>query len=213
VGVDVDPQRIEESRASAQQAGVVDRVRFLQQDLFEADIREATVVTLYLLPQLNLQLRPKLLSDLRPGTRLLSHDFDMGEWHPDKVLRVPGAAYEHTVFYWVIPADVSGVWRLNVPAPTGERQYLLRLRQQFQEVSGTVSAEGEEIPITNATLAGDRLHFTVTTGIRGRQVMMSFDGRATGHAMRGSVEVQGGTMAGRHDWTSTREAAITVPQR
>lgn len=168
VGVDIDPKRIAESRANALQAGVVDRVQFHQQDLFETDIREATVVTLYLLPQLNRQLRPKLFSDLRPGTRILSHDFDMGEWYPDKILRVQGSAYEQTVFYWVIPADVGGVWRLNVPTPTGERQYRLRLQQQFQEVSGTVGAEGEEIPIRNATMTGDHLRFTVTTGIQGQ---------------------------------------------
>jgi SAM-dependent methyltransferase len=215
VGVDIDPQRIEESRANALQAGVVDRVQFLQQDLFETDIREATVVTLYLLPQLNRQLRPKLLSDLRPGTRILSHDFDMGEWDADKIVRVQGSSYEHTVFYWVIPADVGGVWHVNVPAPSGERRYRLRLQQRFQVVSGTVSAEGEEIPITNATLTGDRLRFTATPGIPGQQVKMMFDGYATGDSMRGRVEVQGGTLAGQSDWTSTREAdgATTAPQR
>jgi SAM-dependent methyltransferase len=215
VGVDIDPQRIGESRANALQAEVVDRVKFLQQDLFETDIRQATVVTLYLLPQLNRQLRPKLLSDLQPGTRILSHDFDMGEWEPDKVIRVQGSDYEHTVFYWVIPADVAGAWHLHVPAPTGARQYRLRLQQRFQEVSGTVSAEGEEIPITHATLTGDRLRFTVTPGIQGQQVKMIFDGQATGNAMRGRVEVQGGAMAGQYDWTSTREAdnTHTTPQR
>jgi len=215
VGVDIDPQRIKESRANARRAGVVKRVQFLQQDLFETDIREATVVTLYLLPQLNRQLRPKLLSDLRPGTRVVSHDFDMGDWHPDKILRVPASAYEHMVFYWVIPADVSGVWRLHVSAPTGDRPYTLRLQQQFQEIRGTATAAGEDIPISNVTLMGDHLRFTVTTGIQGAQVKMSFDGRISGHAMRGSVEVQGGAIAGRYDWTSQREATsgISTPQR
>jgi SAM-dependent methyltransferase len=215
IGVDIDPKRIKESHANARQAGVVERVKFLQQDLFATDIREATVVTLYLLPQLNRQLRPKLLSDLRPGTRIVSHDFDMGDWYPDKTLRVPGASYEHTLFYWVIPADVSGVWRLTASAPTGNRQYTLRLQQQFQEVRGTATGVGEETPITNATLMGDHLRFTVTTGIQGEQVKMSFDGRITGNAMRGNVEVQGGVMAGRYAWTSQREAASTTstPQR
>jgi SAM-dependent methyltransferase len=207
VGVDIDPKRITESRANARQAGVVDRVKFLQQDLFETDIREATVVTLYLLPQLNRQLRPKLLSDLRPGTRVVSHDFDMDDWPPDKVIYVPGSTYEHTVFYWVIPANVDGVWRMSVPAPTGERRYLLRIQQQYQEVRGTVSAEGEATLIANATLTGDQLRFAVITGIKGEEVRMSFDGRVSGDAMRGSVEVQGGAMAGRYDWTSQREAA------
>jgi SAM-dependent methyltransferase len=215
VGVDIDPERIEESRANARQAGVVNRVKFLQQDLFETDIREATVVTLYLLPQLNRQLSPKLLSDLRPGTRVVSHDFDMGDWQPDKVIHVPGSSYEHTVYYWVIPANVDGTWRMSVPAPTGERRYLLRLQQRYQEIRGTVSTEGEANLITKATLTGDHLHFTVITGIRGEEVKMSFDGHVSGDAMHGSVEVEGGAMAGRYAWTSQREAAVTgnAPQR
>jgi SAM-dependent methyltransferase len=208
VGVDIDPKRIRESRANARRAGVVDRVKFLQEDLFATDIREATVVTLYLLPELNRKLRPKLLSDLRPGTRVASHDFDMGDWHPDQVIYVPGS-YEHTVFYWVIPANVDGAWRMSVPTPTGERRYLLRLQQRYQEVRGTVSAEAEARLITNATLTGDHLRFTVVTGIQGEEVRMSFDGRVSGEAMRGSVDVQGGALAGRYDWTSQREAAST----
>jgi SAM-dependent methyltransferase len=204
VGIDIDPQRIKQSRANARRAGVVNRVKFLQQDLFETDIREASVVALYLLPGLNVKLRPKLLSDLRPGTRVASHDFDMGDWHPDQVIYVPGSAYEHTVYYWVIPAHVDGTWQMRIPAPTGERRYLLRLQQQYQEVRGTLSAEGEANLISNATLSGAHLRFTVTTGSQGAEMTMAFDGQVSGDAMRGSVEVQGGAMAGRHDWTSQR---------
>jgi SAM-dependent methyltransferase len=210
VGVDIDPKRIEESRENARQAGVTDRVHFLQQNLFDTDIREATLVTLYLLPQLNRQLRPRLLSELRPGTRIVSHDFDMGEWHPDQVLHVPGSTYEHTVYYWVIPAKVDGVWRVNMPMPAGERQYGLHLQQQFQEVSGTISARGEELPITNATLTGDRLRFSVTSTGQSLPVKMSFDGRIADDIVHGSVEVQGGSVAGRHEWTATREAGSAV---
>jgi SAM-dependent methyltransferase len=207
VGIDIDPQRLKESRANARRAGVVNQVKFLQQDLFETDIREASVVALYLLPGLNVKLRPKLLSDLRPGTRVASHDFDMGDWHPDQVIYVPGSAYEHTVFYWVIPAHVDGAWQMRIPAPTGEQRYLLRLQQQYQEVRGTLSTEGEANLISNATLSGEHLRFTVTSGGQGEEVRMAFDGQVGGDAMRGSVEVQGGAMAGRYDWTSQRQAA------
>jgi SAM-dependent methyltransferase len=204
VGIDIDPQRIRESRANARKAGVTDRVQFRQQDLFEADIRDATVVTLYLLPKLNVELRPKLLRELQPGTRIVSHDFDMAEWRPDQTVRVKGPSREHSVYYWVIPANVEGEWRVSVSAPMGERQYPLRLQQQYQDVRGTMRVDGQDIPLSNATLTGDHLRFTVTTG---EQVKMAFDGHVKGQAMRGSVEAQGGAMAGRYAWASQRKAA------
>lgn len=102
VGVDIDPVRVKEARENAAKAGVTDRVKFLQQDLFETDIREATVVTLYLLPEVNLRLRPKLLSDLKPGTRVVSHNYDMGDWTPLKTLQVR-VPEDHTIYYWVVP--------------------------------------------------------------------------------------------------------------
>ena len=102
VGVDVDPVRVKEARENAAKAGVADRVKFLQQDLFETDIREATVVTLYLLPEVNLRLRPKLLSELKPGTRVVSHNYDMGDWTPLKTLQVR-VPEDHTIYYWVVP--------------------------------------------------------------------------------------------------------------
>jgi SAM-dependent methyltransferase len=206
VGVDIDPQRIQEGRANARQAGVADRVRFLQQDLFATDLREASVVTLYLLPRLNVQLRPKLLTELRPGTRVVSHDFDMDDWSPDQVLRVPGAPYKDTVYYWVIPAEVAGVWRWRVPTPTGEQHYTLRLQQRFQEVSGTISSDDGERPITNARLTGDQLQFSAASEVQGRQAKLSFNGRISGNTLQGRVEVQGGTSAGQYDWTAHRDA-------
>jgi SAM-dependent methyltransferase len=99
VGIDIDPQRIREANENAREAGVTDKVTFVQGDLFEADIREATVVTLYLLPSLNVKLRPMLMEQLRPGTRIASHDFDMGDWEPEKTEHVDGK----TVYFWTIP--------------------------------------------------------------------------------------------------------------
>ncbi|HSK63854.1 MAG TPA: class I SAM-dependent methyltransferase [Pyrinomonadaceae bacterium] len=104
-GVDIDPQRIEESNANAKAAGVTDRVQFAVQDLFQTDLKEASVVTLYLLPAVNLRLRPKLLSELRPGTRVVSHSFDMGDWKPDKTVTVqPGG---QILYFWTIPAKAA----------------------------------------------------------------------------------------------------------
>jgi SAM-dependent methyltransferase len=100
VGIDIDPQRIREANENAQQAGVTDRVRFLNEDLFEADISQATVVTLYLLESLNEKLRPKLLRELKPGTRIVSHDFKMGDWEPEQALEMNGLR----VYFWTVPA-------------------------------------------------------------------------------------------------------------
>lgn len=100
IGIDIDPDRIREAKANAKKSGVTRLVQFRQQDLFETNFAEATVVTLYLLPELNLKLRPQLLAQLRPGTRVLSHQFDMGDWRADKTLETNG----RTVYLWVIPA-------------------------------------------------------------------------------------------------------------
>lgn len=103
VGVDIDPERIKEANANAVLAGVADRVKFIEQDLFKTDLKEASVVTLYLLPEVNLRLRPKLWSELKPGTRVVSHAFDMGDWTPQQKVEVEGK----TIYFWVIPKDAS----------------------------------------------------------------------------------------------------------
>ncbi|MFW9260808.1 RNA methyltransferase [Nostoc sp. KVJ20] len=102
IGIDINPERIQEANDNAQKAGVTDRVKFVQQDLFTTDFSEATVVTLYLLPEVNAKLRPKLLSELKPGTRIVSHAFDMGDWKPEQTLTVDGK----TIYYWVVPEQV-----------------------------------------------------------------------------------------------------------
>jgi ribosomal protein L11 methylase PrmA len=101
IGIDIDPQRIKEANENAKAAGVTDKVKFLNEDLFTTDIGDATVVTLYLLPSLNLKLMPKLMKELKPGTRVVSHAFDMGDWKPEQTLNVNG----RTVYYWTIPAQ------------------------------------------------------------------------------------------------------------
>ena len=106
-GVELDSELVQESRANAEAAGVSDRVEFLQQDLFQTDFSEASVVTLYLLPDVNLELRSKLLEELEPGTRIVSHDFDMGEWQPEEVVQVQSSSgRQHTLYYWVVPEEI-----------------------------------------------------------------------------------------------------------
>jgi SAM-dependent methyltransferase len=105
IGVDIDPKRVEEARANAKRAGVADRATFKEQDLFDTDLREATVVTMYLLPQVNLRLRPKLFRELKPGTRVVSHSFDMGGWKPLQTETINGK----TIYYWEIPANAEAM--------------------------------------------------------------------------------------------------------
>jgi tRNA G37 N-methylase Trm5 len=107
-GIDIDPKRVEEAKENAEKAGVTDRVKFIEGDIFEASIKDATVVTLYLLPAVNLRLRPKLLSELKPGTRVVSHNYDMGDWKPQKTIKVNTPNGEHTVYYWVVPGRAAG---------------------------------------------------------------------------------------------------------
>ena len=213
-GVDNDPNLIRQSNENARRAGVADRVKFVEQDLFETDIREATVVTLYLLPELNLQLRPKLFRDLRPGSRIVAHEFDMGDWRPDNMAKVDRVKFYYygripyekdTCFYsWVIPAKAEGVWRWTLSTLSGDRDYVLRLAQKFQEISGTVLGGGKEAPIAPARLVGDRLRFTLREDTGKEIVVMQFDGRINGNKIAGHVEVQGGPFAGNHTWAAKR---------
>jgi SAM-dependent methyltransferase len=204
VGIDIDPKRVQESHQKAIEAGVTDRVRFIEDDLFTTHINEATVITLYLLQELNLKLRPKLLRELKPGSRIVSYVYDMGDWKPDTMRPLGNSTFYYYV--WVIPADVAGVWRWSVPTQKGDRPYTLRLNQNFQEVNGHVTIqEGRRIRIKEAELTGDGLNFAVKYDEANKQkVVMQFNGRISGDTIHGNVEVTGGPFAGRYTWTARR---------
>jgi SAM-dependent methyltransferase len=177
LGVDLDPARIREAEAAARSAGVDTRVRFRVQNLFETGIADADVVALYLLPELNLRLRPRLLAELRPGARIVSHAFDMGDWPPDRSSDAEGAK----VYVWVVPAPVAGRWTLTDPAG---RRAEVALDQRFQTLSGTASAGGQRGPLRNPRLSGDRVRFTANLG-SGPQ---TFEGQWS----QGSIALSGG---------------------
>jgi SAM-dependent methyltransferase len=203
VCVDIDPARIAESRRNAEAAGVVTRIRFEQADLFETDLHEATVVTLYLLPKLNLRLRPKLFRELRPGTRILSHNFDMGEWRPDTLVRVAWpAGTTSTVYYWVLPADAAGTWALTLVTGGAERAYRIRFEQELQRLTGTVSSHGRLLALEGAGLVGDSITFTITDTLARRQVRWHLRGKVAGGGMSGTATVEPGDATGT--WRAAR---------
>lgn len=154
VGVDLDPQRIREARANAKREGVEDQVEFIQGNLFNTDFSKATVVTMYLLPDVNLRLRPRILNELKPGTRVVSHAFDMNEWEPDEKARVEGSY----IYMWIVPAKVAGAWEWET---NDGNRYQVELDQQFQEVSGKAWVDGRPAQLTKAELRGDRLQLTI----------------------------------------------------
>lgn len=179
VGVEYDPSMVEVSRTAARREGVADRVRFVQGDLFEFDFRAATVVTLYLLTSINVELRPRILA-LRPGTRVASHMFRMGDWQPDESARVGSS----DVYLWIVPARVAGTWAMTrTPAGAAE----LVLAQQFQRLSGSLRVAGETLPLAQASLRGDEIRFAVTGAGGARQ---AFVGRVAGDRMAGEGEAQ-----------------------
>ena len=213
-GVDINPTRIEEAVENAKKAGVSDKVAFYQRDLFQTDLSQATVISMYLLPRVNIELRPKLL-ELKPGTRIVSHDFSMDDWKPDAYARVKskekygGAGGESEVYFWVVPAKVAGAWRweLNAGGKAGQTHvYAANLAQTFQMVSGTVSVNGRSVPVQNAKMLGNELSFSFTADLGAGPVRHEFKGKTDGTRLHGSVSLSGSRSQGRYDWQAERSA-------
>lgn len=152
LGVDLNPTRIQEAEANAKSNQVTDKVTFKNQDLFHTPIGEASVLTMYLLPSVNMQLRPRILEELAPGSRVVSHAFDMRDWEPDRRETVEGKS----IYLWIVPARVQGKWRLE-----GEESVTLDLTQNFQQVTGSASANGQPAELTDLRVQGDLLRFSL----------------------------------------------------
>jgi hypothetical protein len=183
LGVDIDPAQIEEANRNARNAGVTGLVSFRQQDLFQTPLQQADILTLYLTAEVNLRLRPRILAQMRPGTRVVSNEFDMGDWHYDDRRRVGTA----NIFLWVVPARVDGSWTLT----DGSRSAALAIDQDFQRFTGT---SGEDGRIEQGRLDGTRVRFIANMG-GGRRV---FEGTVDGNRMTGT-----GTGA-EANWTAVR---------
>ena len=157
LGLEYNADMVALSRVRAAQAGVSERARFERADIFESDFSQASVITMYLLPRLNLRLRPRILA-LKPGTRIVSHQFSMGQWRPDEVSRVGSA----TTYLWLVPANAGGEWRLEFTQASGAASVTLRLRQRFQRVRGTVHFRDFIAEPREARVAGEQLRFGLT---------------------------------------------------
>ncbi len=191
VGIEYNPDMVGLSRQNAEKAGVSDRTTFMKADLFDTDLSKATVITMYLLPVLNMKLRPKILA-LAPGTRVVSHAFDMGDWHADRTEEVEG----RTAYLWIVPAKVEGVWTWQ----TGSGEAELTLTQSYQKISGTLQAKGQRQPLQNATLEGGSISFTVGEG---KPVLQEYSGRIRANEIQGMFKSTGKPDA---KWVATRRS-------
>jgi hypothetical protein len=183
-GIEYNPDMVELSKRNAATEGVGDKASFVKADLFESDFSQATVITMFLLPEINLKLRPKIL-DLKPGTRIVSNTFTMGEWTADETATASGCNNWCTALLWIVPAKAEGTWQLA----QGE----LALKQDFQMISGALRSGNNSTPITNGRLRGDQISFSAG----GAQ----YSGRVSGNAIEGSVK----SGRGNSRWSATRK--------
>jgi SAM-dependent methyltransferase len=182
LGIEYNPDMVELSRRNAQKAGVSDRARFENADLFKTDLSKASVITMFLLTDINLRLRPTILG-LKPGTRVVSNTFRMGDWEPDETAELGCNSY-CTAYLWIVPARVDGSWK------TGQGQ--LALKQKYQTFSGTLTSGGKTVPVQRGRLHGDQISF-VAGGAEYR-------GRVADKSIEGTVK-SGGKSNG---WKATR---------
>jgi len=184
-GVEFNPDMVALSRRNAEQAGVGSRAQFIEGDLFQADLSKATVITMFLLPEINLRLRPKLL-DLKPGTRIVSNTFTMGEWEPDiEVNTVDNWNSWNTALLWIIPAKVEGTWRIGNDE--------LSLSQDFQFVRGTFTSNGQTTAVSDGRLNGNEIVFTLGT--------TKYQARVDGNNMTGTAS----NASNKWNWKAVRK--------
>lgn len=201
LGVEIQPDLVALSIEAARREGVADRVRFARQDLFQTDVSDATVVTIYLLPHTVNLLEPKLRRELRPGTRVLSHDYPIGGWLPEawKVFDEPEKANASgtpraTVYLYRVPAQVGGRWRASLPATIERQPVTLELRQQWQKLDGNAIVGGRTVSLEDVVLRGEALSFRLRAP--GRRTAL-FTGRLRNGNLEGTIDSAGGALPWR----------------
>ena len=176
--------------------GLTAKANFVAANLYLFDFTSATVLTMYLLPHINLDLRPRILGGLKPGTRVVSHDFDMGKWQPDVRLEVsvPDKPYGEPVsrvYLWYVPAQVAGQWQWRIAHDGRDRRIEAAFNQTFQRLTATAAVEGARADIEGATLKGDAIAFTLRLDAGGRKDVYEFSGRIDGDKIAGKVKTGG----------------------
>lgn len=199
VGIEFDAALVKESAANARKAGVAERVEFRHSDVFAANFSEASVVTLYLLTSLVNQLEPKLLAELKPGTRIVAHDYGFAEWKPDRKVQI-----SKNYMLYIVPAKTAGAWRIDAPMTQG-REFVLDLQQKYQEVRGGVRVTGGFLPAFDAQLSGERLRFVLVEN----DVSYRFEGDVRGDVMEGVVRYGTGPNLSEQRWRARR---LAVPR-
>jgi hypothetical protein len=208
-GVDIDPGLVKQSNGTAKRLGVADRASFEVRDVFKTDLSRATVLTLYLLPSMMNQLQSKVFEELRPGARVVSHDYQFGEWHPDDYVSFHVAEKERvtgvpraTIYLWIVPARVEGRWQLQIEN-AGREAYEIDVKQRFQLIEGNAHAGARSAKLVSPELRGGTIRFAFAAGT-GRHV---FSGRVSGNIMKGTVELGSGRGTAR--WSARRVAPRT----
>jgi phospholipid N-methyltransferase len=193
MGIEYNPNMVELSNRNAQAAGVSDRVKFVKADIFESDFSQAQVITMYLLPHLNVQLRPKIL-DMKPGTRVTSHAFTMEDWKPDETATIE----YRDAYLWIVPAKVNGKWRVSQVAGSGMETIELDLAQKYQFFDGKAKLGGRDVDVLEGRLAGERITFTLVDGNGARR---NYTGTVSGDRIEGTVPSQSGAPL---KWTAVK---------
>jgi SAM-dependent methyltransferase len=195
-GVDLDPELVRHANATAKQAGVADRVQFFQRDIFKTDLTKADVVTMYLLPEVNMMARPKLLAELRPGSRVVTHDYHFEDWLPDdrikldvpeKKVGTPGLAY---VYMWIIPGQGGGRWQGRMPVAGGQVLPVeFDLEQRFQLLTGSASLGGRPATVVFAEMVGNDINVIFNAEVAGKTVRHEILATVRGDEASGTVRV------------------------
>jgi len=194
LGIEIDGSLVSEARREAARQGVAQRVEFRAENLFVTDLEEATVLTTYLYSRVNLQLRPRIFEQMKPGSRVVSHEFDFGNWKPDArvTVQVPDKPYgppRSDVLMWVVPANVAGIWRWHLRIDDRDVDCEASLTQVFQEVGGDARVGTTTARIEAVRLRGADLEFALVTRIDGRDVRLELAGRTYGDTMHGSARL------------------------